>query len=81
MQPFLRFYLQILNIFKENNSRHRYRFKAKGKEYSGICLKCKTEEEAYQYMQKIKNEICDREKGIIACKIEIIHLEKQQGHI
>ena len=61
--------IKFNNIYcKENGSGFRYRFKVKGKEYSGICLKCKTEEEAYQYMQKIKNEICDREKGIIVCE-------------
>lgn len=54
--------------YKENGSGFRYRFKVKRKEYSGICLNCKTEEEAYQYTQTIKNEIYDRERGIIVCK-------------
>ena len=47
--------IKFNNIYcKENGSGFRYRFKAKGKEYSGICLKCKTEEQACQYMQKRK---------------------------
>ena len=56
--------IKFNNIYcKENGSGFRYRFKAKGKEYSGICLKCKTEEQAYQYMQKIKMKYATEKKG------------------